>query len=315
MLKISKATKVITGACLVGLIASCLACLSEDETPQGNEGSTGNEGNGSPSPGTGQPPTGGGQSTPNPSTSQAPRSGLWGTTSGSYLYIWPDGNFVAMTPKVADDGSFDEALSLDFYRKELRGHLTIVPDPKSTSGDLTVTMSYASGDVESGSIFYGRNVSRVDWMLSCRTWTLGLGSWNREHFSVIRPIDPVALSGAFVRSWDRTTLGSPGSGEYGVDITASGHTIFDFKPGNRIYFKNQSDVVTNYTIGTGGGGTVGVGHAGTDFGKTNVEGQGSYTIDGYMMKVTFDNGDVLEDIIHLEGDTLLFGSAYAKRKL
>jgi hypothetical protein len=299
-----KPRTLLAGAFVLAVMGSCISCLNEKDDPTGVD-VTGKPPGEQP-PGNNTNTTSSGNGDPN-TVGQPPYVGLYGSTVGFHAYIWPDGTFVAEAPRWDQSGVFDAERTKSYYRRELWGQLDgVAKNSSETSFD--VTMTFASGHTEKASIY--RNRSGV-WVFSGYTWFQGL--YIVQTVERVQPANVSTVSGTFVRQWDVSQVDNPNPDMYGVDIHASGYTIFDFKPGNRVYFKNSSQIVTTTTVGTSTGGSVNAGDY-TDFNKTNVEGEGAYVIDGYRMRITFDNGDVLEDLFHLLGRNAVFGNAYAQRK-
>jgi hypothetical protein len=289
---------VVAGLCLIAALGTCISCASEDSQTPSNGGGASTSPSGSES---------------NPAVSadpntqgQPPYYGLYGNVIGDHAYIWPDGTFVTRSPKWDSQGVFDADLTADYYRDELWGHLELTPNGKTS---FKVKVNFASGLIEDAALFLSK---AGRWEFSGNQWESGIRS--RVPLDVERrnPVGVSSVSGVFVRQWDHSTIDNPGEGQYGTDLHASGVTIFDFKPGNRVYLKNATKQVTLGTIGTTGGGTTSSGDS--DFGSTNVEGEGDYVIEGYRMRIYFDNGDVLEHLFDLMRGYVVFGNAYAELK-
>jgi hypothetical protein len=187
-------------------------------------------------------------------------------------------------------------------------HSQTVHEIGGTPNDFKVKLNFASGLTQNGYLFV---TNTGHWQLTASQWFSGI---NNAPLVVERrnPVGVSSVSGVFVHQWDHSTIDNPGEGQYGTDLHASGVTIFDFKPGNRVYLKNATKQVTLGTIGTTGGGTTSSGDS--DFGSTNVEGEGDYVIEGYRMRIYFDNGDVLEHLFDLMRGYVVFGNAYAELK-
>jgi hypothetical protein len=296
---------------LVGLAGGCLSCLKEDENSSGPPGAIDPASSGSPS-GNGQPsgggqPTGGGQPNGNQAYNPAKPSGFWANTSGNFVYIWPDGRFVVGRPVWADDGSFDEEESIRKNGADKSGRIIA---SRQDGGGYRHDLRFDN--------------DKEDWASAKNAptlyWPMRYGLPERPIYvpvwvSPVTPTNRSAISGVYVRQWSNSTPSNPGAGQYGVSIYASGLTVFDFKPGNRVYFRNNTYISTQTTVGVPGGGSTPVSAGWTDFEGTNVEGEGTYSIEGWFMKITFDNGDVLEDIFHSDGSTyVVFGNSWAKVK-
>ena len=111
--------------------------------------------------------------------------------------------------------------------------------------------------------------------------------------------------------WQRFSPSSRGSGGYVEDLVrpaseasasslsgrfarshAGGFTRIEFKPGNRVHIEISGDVVTG----------------------TSVDGEGSYTINGWFMRVVFDSHEVLEDLFQVIDDTVVLGNTHADKQ-
>jgi hypothetical protein len=304
--KIGRVT-LVGAVTLLGLGGACLSCLSEDETPAGSPGPIDPAQPGNPS--SGGPPSGGQQ--PGDKTYDPSKPfGFWANTSGAYVYIWPNGNFVVGRPVWNKDGSFDEDASFEKNGRDQGGRIFASnPDPQQ-AGKYRHEVRFDNGKEEwASALSYPQLYWPMRYGLPERP--IYIQAW----VTPLRPANVTAVSGVYVRRWDHSTTASPGAGQYGVDIHASGLTVFEFKPGNRVYFRNNTHIATLTTIGVPGGSSTPSSLAGSNFDGTNVEGEGSYSIDGWFMTITFDNGDVLEDIFHTDNKTyVVFGNTWAELK-
>jgi hypothetical protein len=270
------------------LLVVAPSCLEEEATPG--------------APGGGVDPETGGQGGA-PAFDPAQPTGLFGH-NGYYMYLWPNGRFVLDKP-VAVNGTFDEQATTNFYNTWLLGQIvsTTMVKPgvfqfnsRLDDGQVMTNYARASGEVNFPINLYGPR----------------FGSHQTDWYFPARPVGVSSLTGVYADKWSVSSTSDPRGGSTGVDIYTGGATRFEFMPGNRVLIRYKSYVSTNVVVGTPGGGSTGTNRG--ELSQINIDGAGSYEIDGQYMTVEFDSGDVLTDFLYIHklsvGTQLVFGNIY-----
>jgi hypothetical protein len=230
--------------------------------------------------------------------------GLYATNTNEYAHFWPSGDFASIKPSWNTAGEFDAAATRTKNKKYLYGRYETPTGQDSPS--FPVALTYANGT--------------KDMAVATRTkdgWHVRMKvSYVDEYFSErnlsqLVPSGRTSLNGHYYRQWSHASGdGAFVEGMTGLNLHAGGVDEFKFLPQNRFSLTMSKYVATDSQVGNG------TSTVATDasFDKGQIKGEGTYSINGILLRFNFDNGKTIEDVFHVWSDRFTFGDTMALKK-
>jgi hypothetical protein len=219
--------------------------------------------------------------------------GLYGRSVGAYYaYLWEDGHFAIVKPKWDKSGRFDFAATSKAYPGDCG---TFEMEPES-HGERVLHLTFPNGGTNVATLYR----SGTTWELNAKVRYEDSDIFSRKALLKLHPINPEVLgTSQFDLGHDSFRSGGTSiEGAATVDIATGNATHFQFQPNNRFFVSFSGYLVTT-TNSDLGGGSVPINGSGR---SRNIQGAGTYKVEGFLLSLKFDDGRFMRDIVTVWGN-------------